>query len=92
MSAHTKLAEPKKNRLGLWQQEINLTFRLPLPLREDLVTAAIRMGIPLCLDAEDCRGLAASGGLTMSLFKHDPALALMRLDLGRQNRRDLHDL
>jgi hypothetical protein len=47
MNTHTKLAEPKKNRLGLWQQEINLTFRLPLPMREDLVTAAVRMGIPL---------------------------------------------
>jgi hypothetical protein len=47
MNAHTKLAEPKKNRLGLWQQEINLTIRLPLQLREDLVTAAVRMGIPL---------------------------------------------
>ena len=46
MHAHTKPTEPKLNRRGLWQQEINLTFRLPLPLREDLGSAAIRAGMP----------------------------------------------
>jgi len=39
-------AEPKQNRAGLWQQEINLTIRLPLNLREDLATAATRRGVP----------------------------------------------
>jgi hypothetical protein len=46
MNAHTKTAEPKLNRQGLWQQEINLTFRLPLQLREDFGAAAIRAGVP----------------------------------------------
>jgi hypothetical protein len=47
MHAHTKPTEPKLNRHGLWQQEINLTIRLPVTLREDLAVAAVRIGIPL---------------------------------------------
>jgi len=39
-------AAPKLNRLGLWQGEINLTVRLPLTVREELATVAVRMGLP----------------------------------------------
>jgi len=47
MNARCKTADsPKLNRHGLWQQEVNLTIRLPLSLREDLATEATRQCIP----------------------------------------------
>jgi hypothetical protein len=45
MTAHCK-PQPKLTRAGLWQQEINLTIRLPRNLRDDLTAAAVRAGMP----------------------------------------------
>jgi len=46
MQRESSRPQPRLNRFGLWQQEINLTIRLPLNLREDLAAAATRQGLP----------------------------------------------
>jgi hypothetical protein len=45
MNAHCKTEAPKLTDDGAWQNEINLTIRLPLNLREELRAAAIRQGL-----------------------------------------------